>query len=39
MDNHLMPHDVVTAFYEPIKPVLFRKLHATFRERAFQALR
>ena len=38
MDNHLMPHDVVTVFYEPLKPILFGILHADFREHAIYAL-
>ena len=35
MDKHLMRHDVVKAFYEPIKPVLFGILNVTLREQQF----
>ena len=39
MDKHLMPHDVVTEFYEPLKPILFRIPNTNFGEFTFHALR
>jgi hypothetical protein len=32
MDKHLMPHDVVTEFYESLKPILFRIPNTNFGE-------